>query len=77
MYITTAKFNSVCVERGRRIKKGESILYDRERKKVYCSDSEEYRKYRDERDNENESTEGYVRAQEEVYYDDWCYRNGI
>jgi len=37
-YQTTARFNSVCSGCGKKIKKGDPIVYDRYRKLVFCLD---------------------------------------
>ena len=42
MFIS-AKFNSICNETGRSIKKGEMIYWIRSTKKVYCKDSNTYK----------------------------------
>jgi hypothetical protein len=39
-YFTTAKFDSVCAETGKPIKKGESIAYYPADKKAYCETSQ-------------------------------------
>ncbi len=36
-YETTAKFNSVCSHCTGRIKKGDPVVYDKMRGKIYCS----------------------------------------
>jgi len=75
MYITTAKFNSICAATGRRIKKGETIAYDRANKKVYSEFSEEYKKTRSDRERDNDDTAELVQAQEDAYFDNWYQRN--
>ena len=45
MYLTEAKFKSNCVELGKPIKKGDSILYDKYNKVVYSKDSKKYQQY--------------------------------
>lgn len=72
MYTTTAKFNSVCAETGQRIKKGETMFYDKTNQKCYSLNSNKAK-------NESEciSTAQTIEAQENAYFDDFCMRNNI
>lgn len=45
MRVITAKFNSVCAETGRPIKKGDPCVYDPKAKKVYASGSPTQQKF--------------------------------
>lgn len=64
-----SKFVSTCAESGAKIKKGESIYYNG---KAYSSNSKTYQNAK-----ENEQTSSYVQAQEEAYFDSFCYLNNI
>ena len=64
-----SKFASNCAESGAKIKKGESIYFDG---KAYSSSSKTYQNAK-----ENEQTSSYVQAQEEAYFNNFCYSNNI
>lgn len=64
-----SKFASVCAESGAKIKKGDAIYYDG---KAYSSSSKKYQNAK-----ENEQTSNYVQAQEDAYFDNFCYSNNI
>lgn len=68
----SARFSSRCAETGNRISKDDSILYDTESKKAYCSKS---KFYLDEA--ERRAVASYVEAQENAYFDNFCLANRI
>ena len=72
MNFITARFKSKCAETGATIKKDDACLYDKMVKKVYCKDSS---RYKDEL--ENASTNSYIEAQENAYFDNFCQTNNI
>ena len=72
----TAKFNSKCAETGAMIRKGEEMIYDYSTKKCYCKSSTIYKRYEDE-EHEARNTRGYIEAQENAYFDNFCYANNI
>jgi hypothetical protein len=63
-----SRFKSTCAETGIVIKKGESIYFDG---RAYCSRSKAYKVANDPTDI------GYVQAQENAYFDNFCYTNNI
>ncbi len=72
MYFTTAKFNSVCSETGVKIRKGETMLYDKVTRKCYSINS---LKAKNER--ENISTGQMIEANETTFFDNFCVSNNI
>ena len=74
IYITTAKFDSKCAATGNPVKKGETIAYDKAAKKVYSSETEEYKKARELRD-ESSAEEKMIMAQEDAYFNNWYNQN--
>ena len=66
-----AKFNSVCGQTGKSIKKGDSVYYIPGRGAFHDSSAI----YQDNR--ENSETAGHVKAQEEAYFDNFCQKNNI
>lgn len=67
-----SKFKGTCNETGKRIAKGEPILYDTVSRNVYCEKSERYKSER-----EREQTTSYVQAQEDVYWDNLHRQCGL
>ena len=65
----TARFKSACAETGKTIKQGESIYFDG---KAYCMDSEAYRTRK-----ETTQTFAHIMANENAYFDNFCYQNNI
>ena len=65
----TARFKSACAETGKTIKQGESIYFDG---KAYGMDSKAYRDQK-----EALQTFAYINAQENAYFDNFCYQNNI
>ena len=70
MRFITAKFNSQCHETGKKIVKGESILYDPSLKKAYCKASKKYTEV-------NEDTGEHIQDPGEQYFDNFCQQNNI
>ena len=64
-----SRFKSTCAETGIVIKKGDAIYFDG---KAYSSSSNRYKNAK-----ENEQTSSYVQAQENAYFDNFCYLNNI
>jgi hypothetical protein len=64
-----SKFASNCAETSAKIKKGESIYYNG---KAYSSSSKTYQNAK-----ENEQTSCHIQAQENAYFDNFCYSNNI
>lgn len=64
-----SRFKSICAETGIVIKKGDSIYYDG---KAYGKNSNVYK-------NNNKIDEAFyvVQAQENAYFDNFCYQNNI
>jgi hypothetical protein len=54
----------MCAETGKKINKGEIIFYDSQIKKGFCNDSKRYQNER-----EGLSTDQYIQAQENAYYE--------
>ncbi len=67
-----SKFKGVCAETGKTIKKGDSILFDTVTRKVYSVSSKRYKDAA-----ECKSTSGFIEAQENAYFDNFCWRNKI
>ena len=57
----TAKFNSVCAETGKKLRKGESIYYDINTRKAYHVTASIVNK-------QSNDDNAYVNAQEEAYW---------
>lgn len=72
--IINAKFNSTCAETGCRIKKGERMMYDYSERKAYAIGSKAAVSFIN---NESNSTADMVSAQEDAYFDNFCYNNNI
>ena len=70
--IMSAKFNSQCQETGKAIKKGEIMFYSFTDKKAYSQHSEKYK-----RENSREDVSGYIQANEDAYFDNFCQANNI
>lgn len=68
----TAKFKSRCTETGKQIAKGESIFYDRSRKKAFCQSSDRYKQ-----ESESKQTGEFIQQHEEMYFDNFCRDNNI
>ena len=68
----TAKFNSTCAETGRRINKGEEMLYDYSSKKCYSKLSNTFNDY-----GVDVNTRDMIQANEDAYFDNFCYSNNI
>jgi hypothetical protein len=67
-----SKIGSLCAETDTFIMKGHDIWYCFHTKKAYCSASKKYRE-----EKEASDTRSYISAEEDAYYDNFCYRNGI
>jgi hypothetical protein len=65
----TSRFKSTCAELGKVISKGESIYYDG---KAYCESSKLYKDRK-----ESSQTFAHIKANEDAYYDNFCYQNNI
>jgi len=65
----TSRFKSNCAETGKVISKGESIYYDG---KAYCESSKRYRDSK-----EANQTFAHIKANEDAYFDNFCYQNNI
>lgn len=65
----TARFKSNCAETGKTITKGESIYFDG---KAYCMDSSVYKDRK-----EANQTFAHIKANEDAYFDNFCYQNNI
>ena len=72
MNFINAKSTSKCAETGATIAKGESCLYDRVNKKVYCRSSEKYLQ-----EEETAKTSSFIESQENAYFDNFCQTNNI
>jgi len=72
-----AKFNSKCSETGKRIKKGEPMIYDYEKRLCYSMDSNKAKTYQQEqvKEQETKSTADMVAAQENAYFDNFYRQN--
>ena len=66
MNFINAKFKSKCAETGATIAKGESCLYDRVTKKVYCWSSKKFLA-----EQEAENTSSFIEAQGNAYFDNF------
>jgi len=65
----TAKFNSKCAETSKAIKKGEVMFYDYSNKKAYHISTNKL--------NEVSEDEKMCTANEDAYFDNFCYNNNI
>lgn len=63
-----AKFNSTCANSGKQIKKGMLMVYDYQSKKCYLPEFAP---------KEDTSLSNHIQAQEDSYFDNFCYSNGI
>lgn len=66
----TAKFNSKCAETGATIKKGDPMLYDYNTRKCYSQHSAKFKE-------QDSPQQDYIQDPGEIYFDNWCQRNGI
>jgi hypothetical protein len=67
--IITAKFSSKCHASGKRLKKGDTIVYDVSSKLVYHPNHSPSQMVTDDG--------RYIREQEEAYFDNFCQANNI
>lgn len=65
----TARFKSACAETGKTIKAGESIYFDG---KAYSMESKVYIDRK-----ETNQTFAHITANENAYFDNFCYQNNI
>ena len=68
--IIQAKFSSKCAKSGKRIKKGDTILYDVYKKLAYIPGNEP-------KDYTYQDDGKMVQAQENAYFDNFCQQNNI
>lgn len=68
----TAKFNSICAENGKKIKKGEQMVYDYANRKPYHLTSNKAQEL-----DIDHNTANMVQANEEAYFDNFCHNNNI
>ena len=66
---TKAKFHGKCAETGRTIYKYELIYFDG---RTYCQESTKFKESK-----EAMETLGHVMANEEAYFENFCYSNNI
>lgn len=64
-----SKFKSTCAETGKIIKKGETIYFDG---KAYSESSKIYKDRK-----ETSQIFAHIKANEDAYYDNFCYQNNI
>ena len=64
-----SKFASTCKETSEKIKKGDPIYYDGY---AYSSSSNKYKELK-----ELDQLAGYIQAQENQYFDNFCLKNNI
>ena len=64
-----SKFASNCDELGTKIKKGDPIYYDG---KAFCSTSKKYKELK-----ELDQLAGYIQAEQNSYFDNFCLKNNI
>jgi hypothetical protein len=83
MRLINAKFKSVCNETGCTIKKGERCVYDPITKKCYAIGSNKAVAFINNKETTNEDerdTNGMrsmIQANEDAYFDNFCYRENI
>jgi hypothetical protein len=68
--IIQAKFSSKCAKSGKRIKKGDTIIYDIYKKLTYIPGNEP-------KDYTYQDDGKMVQAQENAYFDNFCRENNI
>ena len=74
--IINARFNSKCAATGKKILKGEEMLYDYSTKKCYSMATQEAISHKN-GTAEADNMSGYIQAQEEAYFDNFCMSNNI
>lgn len=74
--IINARFNSKCAATGKRILKGEQMLYDYSTKKCYCMTTQEAISHQN-GTAEGDNMAAYIQGQEEAYFDNFCMSNNI
>lgn len=67
-----SRYTGKCAQTGKPIKKGEKILYDSAKKKVYCSESDMYKKTV-----KKIRFNAKIKAKEKAEFSAYCKRNGI
>ena len=67
----TSRFKSICAETGVVIKKGESIYFSGYGY-AYCESSKAYKDRKD-----TDQTFAHIKANEDAYFDNFCYKNNI
>jgi hypothetical protein len=78
MEILNAKFTSTCAETGVKIKKGERMVYDRGNKKPYAIGSNTAIAFIAKSAAPEQNSDGaIVQANEEAYFDNFCWQNNI
>lgn len=68
----TAKFKSVCAETCKQINKGDQMYYDYSARKCYHMASNAAQSQ-----NTDSDIGGMIQANEESYFDNFCYNNNI
>ena len=67
-----AKFSGKCFETSKAIKKNESIFFDSNIRKAFCSESLRYKK-----ELECNCTSDIIQANEDQFFDNFCQQNNI
>jgi len=63
-----------CTETNKFISRGDKVLWDPDTKKVYSQFSPTYKAWVEK---ETKDTASYIQAQEDAYFDNFCYTNNI
>lgn len=74
-YIISAKFSSFCFETKIRIKKGETVLYDKRLKRVFSENSNEFKKFKESQSQENQgfNIDNWIESEKEIF----CHSNNF
>jgi len=71
MKYITAKFTSLCPRTGMTIRKGSPCLYDTNTRKAYHPTA------KDSLTKDVDDLAGFIKAQEDAYFDNFCQQNNI
>lgn len=73
----TAKFKSKCADSGKTINKGDQMYYDYSTRKCYHMESNTVFQLAGSDKAADEDLAGYIQAQENAYFDNFCQSNNI
>jgi mevalonate pyrophosphate decarboxylase len=74
IFLEKSRSTGFCTETNNFVPRGSKILWDSDTKKVYSQFSPTYKAWVEK---ETKDTASYIQAQEDAYFDNFCYTNNI